>query len=149
MHNGCDKKHTYGSHGNLPPLDIFINGEARMGAYRLKCNDSWRNLENGHSRITNVITNPVLEMGSDYVLPKYSSEKQFDIQMDCEHWCHKEEQCLSKGLIRYTDESKANYGSGAAIHGKSQDMISMSYWGNKPRFFRLKYVQQEPVFRRS
>jgi hypothetical protein len=33
---------------NLPPLDIF-KGEARMGAYRLKCNDSWRNLEYGHS----------------------------------------------------------------------------------------------------
>jgi hypothetical protein len=25
----------------MPPFDIFIKGEARTGAYRLKCNDSW------------------------------------------------------------------------------------------------------------
>jgi hypothetical protein len=76
---------------NLLPVDIFIKGGARMGTYKLKCNDSWRNLEYGHSRITNVITNPVLEMGSDYMLPKYSFEKPFDIQTDWEVWCHKEE----------------------------------------------------------
>jgi hypothetical protein len=69
---------------NLLPLDTFIKGEARMGAYRLKYDDSWRNLEHRHSRITNVITNTVLEMGSDYVLPIYSFEKPFDIQMNWE-----------------------------------------------------------------
>jgi hypothetical protein len=51
---------------NMLPLDICIKGVARMGAYRLKCNNSWRNLEYGHSRITSIITNPVLEMDSDY-----------------------------------------------------------------------------------
>jgi hypothetical protein len=90
----------------LPPLDIFIKGEARMGAYRLKCNYSWINLEYGHSRITNVITNPVLETGRDYVLRKYSFEKPFDIQMDWEDWCHKEEHCVSKDFICCTDGSK-------------------------------------------
>jgi hypothetical protein len=34
---------------NLPLLNIFIKGEARMGAYRLRCNNSWRNLEYRHS----------------------------------------------------------------------------------------------------
>jgi hypothetical protein len=91
-----------------------------MGAYRLKCNNSWRNLEYGHSRITNVITNPVLEMGSDYMLPKYSFEKPFDIKMDWEYWCHKEEQCLSKGHSWYTDGLKTDNGSGAGIHGRTQ-----------------------------
>jgi hypothetical protein len=104
---------------NLQPLDIFIKGEARMGAYRLKCNNGWRNLEYGHSRITNVITNPVLEMGSNYMLPKHSFQKPFDIQIDWEDWCHKEEQCLSKGFIWYTDGSKTDNGSGAGIHGKT------------------------------
>jgi hypothetical protein len=51
---------------NLPPIDIFIKGQARMGTYRLKYNDSWRNLEYEHSRITNVITNPILEIGRLY-----------------------------------------------------------------------------------
>jgi hypothetical protein len=104
---------------NLPPLYIFIKGEARMGANRLKCNDSWRNLEYRHSRITNVITNPILEMGSDYMLPKYSFDKPFDIQMDWEDWCHKEKQCLSKCLIWYTDGLKTDNGSGTGIHGKT------------------------------
>jgi hypothetical protein len=62
-------------------LDIFIKGEVRMGTCRLKY-DSWRNLKYGHSGIRSIITNPVLEMGSDYMLPKCSFEKPFDIQMD-------------------------------------------------------------------
>jgi hypothetical protein len=32
---------------NLSPLEIFIEGEARMGAHRLKCNDSGRNWNTG------------------------------------------------------------------------------------------------------
>jgi hypothetical protein len=104
---------------SVPPLDTFMKEEARMGAYRSKCNDSWRNLEYGHSRITNAITNPILEMDSDFILLKYSFEKPFDIQMDWEDWCHKEQQNLSKGLIWYTDGSKNDKGSGSRIHGKT------------------------------
>jgi hypothetical protein len=44
---------------NLLLVDIFLKEQARMGTYRMKYNDSWRNLEYGHSRITNVITKPV------------------------------------------------------------------------------------------
>jgi hypothetical protein len=58
-------------------------------------------------------------MGSDYLLPIYSFEKPFDIQMNWKDWCHKEEQCLSKGLMWYTDGSKTDNGSGAGIHGKT------------------------------
>jgi hypothetical protein len=61
----------------LPPLDVFIKGETIMGAYRLKCNDSCRNLAYGHSRI-NVITKSILEMGSNYMLPKCSFDKPPD-----------------------------------------------------------------------
>jgi hypothetical protein len=50
--------------------------------------------------------------------------------MDWEDWCHKKEQCLSKGLIWYADFSKTDNGSSAGIHGKPQDMISVSHWGN-------------------
>jgi hypothetical protein len=57
-------------------------------------------------------------MVSDYMLPKYSSDKPFYIQMDWEDWCHKEEQCLSKRLTWYTDGSKTDNGSSAGIHGK-------------------------------
>jgi hypothetical protein len=38
---------------------------------------------------------------------------------DWEDWCHKEEHCLSKGLIWYTDGSTTGNGSGAGIHGKT------------------------------
>jgi hypothetical protein len=85
-------------------------------------------------------------MGSDYILPKYSFDKPFDIKMG--GLCHKEEQRLSKGPIWYTDGSQTDNGSGAGIHEKLRDMISMSHWGNIPRFSRMKYMQYEPVFRR-
>jgi hypothetical protein len=53
----------------------------------------------GHSRITNVITNPILEMGSDFMLPKYSFDEAFDIDMDWEDWCRKEENIFQKAFL--------------------------------------------------
>jgi hypothetical protein len=58
-------------------------------------------------------------MGSDYMLPKYSFEKPFQIQVGWEDWCHKEEQCLSKVLIWCTEGTKTDNGSGAGILGKT------------------------------
>jgi hypothetical protein len=53
------------------------------------------------------------------VLPKCSLEKTFDIQMDWEDWCHKEELCLSKGLIWYSDGSKLTMDQGLKFMEKT------------------------------
>lgn len=53
----------------LPPLDIYISGEARMEAYLLKVTNNWNAQDQyGHSRITSNITNPILEKGSNSML---------------------------------------------------------------------------------
>jgi hypothetical protein len=103
---------------NVPPLDIFDKGEARKGAYQLKYNGNWRHHDlSGHSRITSMITNPVLDMGSDHMIPKYSFEKPFDIQIDWKEWSQKEKHCQPNSLIWYIDGSKTDSGEGAGIHG--------------------------------
>ena len=41
---------------NLPPLDIFIKGEARTAAYRIRCSGNWRyNSASDHTRIENIL----------------------------------------------------------------------------------------------
>jgi hypothetical protein len=99
---------------NVPPLAIFVKGEARKGAYQLKCNGNWRHQDlRGHSRITSIITDPVLDMGSDHRIPKYSFEKMFDIQIDWKEWSQEENHRPSNSLIWYADASRTNSGAGA------------------------------------
>lgn len=55
----------------LPPLDIYIKAEARIGSYRLKCNNAWRpTCMVGHTRIDNVISIPQLNMRGDSMTKK-------------------------------------------------------------------------------
>lgn len=105
---------------NLPPLDIFIKGEARMGAYRLNCNGNWKTQNHiGHTRIMNMIANPILNMGSDVMIPKFSYDKPFEVQLDWEEWRHQERQSWSNDLFWYTDGSKTDDGSGAGIYSEA------------------------------
>jgi ribonuclease HI len=106
---------------NMPPLDIFIKGEARMGAYRLELNNNWiKRNQQGHARITSTVTNPLLDMGSDRMLPKLTFDKPFKVLINWEEWKQMEQQCLTKGLVWYTDGSKTDTGTGAGIHGETQ-----------------------------
>jgi hypothetical protein len=126
---------------NLLPLDIFIKGEVRISVYRLNCSDSWRNLEHRHSRITSIITNPVLEMGSDYMLPKYSFGKPFDIQIDWGVGVKRKSNVYQMTLSGTQMGQKLTMDEVLEYMEKPQDMISTSHWGSIPRFSRLKYVQ--------
>jgi hypothetical protein len=105
---------------NLPHLDIFVKGEVRKGAYWLKCCGDWRHhYLHGHSRITKMITDPVLEMGNDHMIFKYSFEKLFDIQIGWKVWSQKEMHCQPNSFIWYTDSSKIDSGAGAGFHRKN------------------------------
>lgn len=104
---------------NLPPLDIYIKGEARMGAYRLQKNNIWKTQIFGHSKITITVHNPVLEMGSDYMIRKTSFKKliKTGINKPDQEWGTKEMNLVSKGcLVWYTDGSKTKEGTGAGVH---------------------------------
>lgn len=101
---------------NLPPLDIVIKAEARMGAYRLKCNGNWYDNHLGHTKIESIVTNSLLEMRSDIMTPKINTNKPFKTQLS---WENKTEETLvqSGKLVWYTDGSKTDNGSGAGVYG--------------------------------
>ncbi|KAL1447090.1 hypothetical protein WDU94_000567 [Cyamophila willieti] len=104
---------------NLPPLDIVIRGEARMGAYRLQQNNLWKRQLYGHSKIILTVHDPVLNMGSDHMTVKTSLNKSINTGIKpALDWVKHETGLISKGcLVWYTDGSKTDEGSGAGIHG--------------------------------
>ena len=104
---------------DLPPLDLIIKGEARLGAYRLKCSNNWKP-GNGHSRIDQIVTDPegILLMGSDYMVPIFSFEESFQVDLTG-HDKLRDDPCHPGCLMWYTDGSKSDHGTGAGVHGKS------------------------------
>jgi hypothetical protein len=64
---------------NLTPLDIYICGVARMGAYRLQITESWRPTftRKGHTRITDTLL-----MTSDTMVKKHSFARPLEVLID-------------------------------------------------------------------
>lgn len=113
----------------LEPLDIHIKGRARMAAYRLKLNNTWRAQPYGHSSITALINSPVLEMGTDCMSVETLFDNPVKVTVEATHdWPSKERQLLSRGaIVWYTDGSRTENGSGAGIHCvKPRTDISLS-----------------------
>lgn len=108
---------------NLPPLDIFIKGEARMASYRMSVSDCWNNpyVDLGHSKISKMVNiGEIGDMISDYSLPEYHFEKPFQITISSrEEWKDKETEITSgpEQLTWYTDGSKTEVGTGAGVYG--------------------------------
>jgi hypothetical protein len=66
----------------LPPLHLQILAEARIGDYRLHCNEQWKPKSGGfgHAHITwDKQNGPILQMGSDKMIPRYVDEIAFTI----------------------------------------------------------------------
>lgn len=113
----------------LPPLQIVIEAEARLGLYRLVCNGLWN-----HKRISYGHTNfkwdreldSLLQMNSDKMTPKYHYHKPFTVRYPTYSEWDEEKGFKPKkpGLIWYTDGSKTDHGTGAGGH----------CWGTKTKF---------------
>jgi hypothetical protein len=64
----------------LPPLHVMTEAEAQAGIYRLMCNQQWKpkSTNFGHTKKSwNMEHEPILQMGSDKLLPKYAYHKPF------------------------------------------------------------------------
>jgi hypothetical protein len=62
----------------LPPLHLQM--EARIGNYRLRCNEQWKPKSGGfrHAHMTwDKETGPILQMGSDKMIWRHVDEKPF------------------------------------------------------------------------
>ena len=113
---------------NLTPLDLVIQGEARMALYRLHIlmQTAEPKAEAGLLSIWKYASDPLLEMWADHITPVYYHSKAFSVIIDWDHW-NKDPVFPEDALIWFTDGSKAN--SGTASH-----------WVNLPQTFKLKFM---------
>jgi hypothetical protein len=68
----------------LPHLHLKIAAEAQAGIYRLSCNEQWRpkSLWYGHvSKAQDMMREPILQMGTDKITPKYAFHKPFMVRL--------------------------------------------------------------------
>jgi hypothetical protein len=67
----------------LPPVHLQVEAKAKIGNYRLRCNKQWKPKTEGfgHADITqNMEKEPILQMGSDKMIPRHVYDKPFTIR---------------------------------------------------------------------
>lgn len=106
---------------NLPPLSLYIEGEALISAHRLNDVNEWKigGFQAGHSVIfeKSLLSGPDWTMRSDRIKPNYSFNAPFHINIPTrEKWNTDPPSIIAeKGINIYTDGSKMSENSGAGI----------------------------------
>ena len=104
---------------NLTLLDLLIMVEARMALYRLHIfkQPADPTIEAGLLSIWKNVSDPILDMRSNYTIPVYYSSKVFNITIDWDFWRNKDPVFPEGAPIWFTDGSRANSGAGSGIFG--------------------------------
>jgi ribonuclease HI len=102
----------------LPPLDIFIKGEARLAAYRLQCGGEWRyHHASKHCQIVNILQADILDWISDKMTTMIDLDVPYSVKhFDREEWSRGEPTQMKRGITWYTDGSKMATGTGAGVY---------------------------------
>lgn len=96
----------------LPPLDLVVQGEARLAAHQLCSPRCWPYLHHnwGHNRILMVLQglDPMFNMGIEVTRPTFNSEPTYRATMPTKEECSRGPGTppVVKGLIWYTDGSR-------------------------------------------
>jgi hypothetical protein len=104
---------------NLTPLNLLIMAEARMALYRLlmlKQPDDLKT-ETGLLSILKNVSDPILDMRSDHTIPVYNYSKIFNGIIDMDYWRNRDPVLPKDELIRFTDGSRTDLGTGSGIYG--------------------------------
>jgi hypothetical protein len=94
----------------LPPIGIYIEGEARQATYRLNCSGEFIRARFGHSEVFENMTNewPSLLAPMDKIVPIIAFERRFLVELPPRSsWLIQETSKIlpSDGVIFYTDGS--------------------------------------------
>jgi hypothetical protein len=99
---------------------LKVEAEARIGNYRLHCNDQWKPKSESfrHAYMTqDMKKEPILQMRSDKMIPRNVYEKPFTNRIpDRREWKEWFEPDRKGGLICYTDDSKTKKGTVAGVY---------------------------------
>ena len=130
----------------LPPLELVVQGEARMAAHRLWSLACWSYLHpnRGQSSILKRLqqSDPVYSMGFDVMRPTYNLEPKYRVTMlTRENWTRGSGAPPEvKGLVWYTEGSRMKEGTGAGVYGQTlRRRLSFSL-GRYKQYSRPRYM---------
>jgi hypothetical protein len=109
----------------LPPLDLVIQGEARLAAHRLWSLGGWSYLhpQQGHSCVLTRLrkSDPIFNIRVDFIRPVYNLEPKYRVTMLArEEWTRSPVTPPAvKGLVWYTDGSTTTVGIRTGFYGQS------------------------------
>jgi hypothetical protein len=99
----------------LLPLHLQVEVKAKVGNYRLCCNDQWKPKSEGFGQ--NMKKEPLLQMGPDKMIPRQVYDNPFTISFpDRSTWKEGFQSDRMGELIWYTYGSKTNKGTGAGVY---------------------------------
>lgn len=105
---------------NLPPLDLFLQGEAGVAAIRLRGQGNWAltHGRRGHCSIyEDAVTQcPMLGSVSDSMTAAYNLERSCEVEIPSKEKWLKGGVRLGGYQVWYTDGSKMDSGTGAGVH---------------------------------
>jgi ribonuclease HI len=135
------------------PLHLKIESEARVGIYRLRCNEQWgpKSLWYGHTSISrDMIKEPILQMGTDKIMPRYAFHKPFTVKLTNRiEWDRGLVPIRQWGLIWYTDGSKTNEGTGAGLYGHGMRRKFSFNLGRYTTVYAIKTCADENIKRNN
>ena len=104
---------------DLPPLHLVIQGEARLGIYRLQNELRNVNIRSGHTNIVNLVRGNELNTNSDHTKKRYAFNIPFKVIISSrEERINQTPRMTQQGHIWYTDGSKTADGTGAGIYSR-------------------------------
>lgn len=104
----------------LPPLNVFIQKEAKASMYRANImgRKGWLS-KKMRTLQDSLMDLPILGMTPDAMLLRHVFEKQYSVEMPSrEDWCNNQLNYEAGCLIWYTDGSKIGRDVGCGIHGE-------------------------------
>jgi ribonuclease HI len=114
----------------LPPLNIFIEREARQTIYRLKCSGRLGYATIGHSEIIEEMIDefPFLLARTDKIIPTDVFDRKFSVEFPARNDWYDQEMLIMPpgGIVIYTDGSFCDGRAGAGVYSETLN-IKESY----------------------
>jgi hypothetical protein len=104
---------------DLTPLDLLIMAEARMALYRLQITKqpSASEVEMGLLSIWKNVSDPILEMQVDHIIPVFKHSRIFKVIIDRDYWENVDPVVSEDAVVWFTDGSRISSGTGSGIFG--------------------------------
>jgi hypothetical protein len=126
----------------MTPLDLFIMAEARMALYWLQITKqlSASEAETGLLSIWKNVSDPILEMWADHIIPVFNHSRTFKVIIDQNYWRNVNPLVPEDTLVWFTDGPRMPSGTGSEFLALDQIGAWASLWVNSQQSLRLKYM---------